>query len=473
MRKSNEFLGLDGFIWWTGVVEDRNDPLQLGRCRVRCMGWHDENQDKLPTGDLPWAQPLQPITSAALSGIGTSPTGLVEGSWVVGFFMDGKKAQFPIIMGSISGISGEGEVLGTGFRDPYERYPLEEFKGKPDTPTLARGEEVSNEESPAYRAKVSGRTKDVPIAKYAKVGMIDKEGPGRDTWNEPFPRYGTADASAASTYPYNHVTKTEGGHIFEIDNTPEAERIHTQHGSGTFEEIQPDGTKITKIVGKNYEIVLDDENVFIKGGQNITVTGDARIMTQGSFTHEVEGDYFLNVKGDYVSKIGGSRAEEVTTDLGVQIGGTYTFSTGDDSTISFGSDVTQQIVGDYDVSTVGDFAVSALGTGDIILDSAKDFGVISKAVSIAGTEMSLNSDGKLTIKSSDTVRIESAAEENTIKMVRSPALPGGDDRDAKVEIKGTANASVNVLAGDDGIDLDGHVHGGVTSGSSDTGASKT
>ena len=469
MRKSNEFLGLDGFIWWTGVVEDRNDPLQLGRCRVRCMGWHDENVDKLPTGDLPWAQPLQPITSAALAGVGTSATGLLEGSWVVGFFMDGKKAQFPIIMGSLAGISGEGEVIGTGFRDPEGLYPTPDFKGKPDTPTLARGEEVSSNESPAYQDRILNRLENVETAKGADVGSIySRSIPKSGKWSEPEPR-----GSKDSEYPYNHVTKTEGGHIFEIDNTPDAERIHTQHGAGTFEEIQPDGTKITKIVGKNYEIVLDDENVFIKGGQNITVTGDARIMTQGSFTHEVEGDYFLNVKGDYVSKIGGSRAEEVTTDLGVQIGGTYTFSTGDDSTISFGSDVTQQIKGDYDISTVGDFAVSALEKGDIILDSAKDFGVISKAVSIAGTEMALNSDGKLTIKSSDTVRIESAAEENTIKMVRSPALPGGDDRDAKVEIKGTANASVNVLAGDDGIDLDGHVHGGVTSGSSDTGASKT
>mgnify|MGYP003644258191 FL=1 len=86
-----EYLGKDGFVWWTGVVESRYDPLQIGRCKVRCMGWHDEDIDKLPTNDLPWAQPLQPITSAALSGIGTSPTGLIEGSWVVGFFMDGKQ----------------------------------------------------------------------------------------------------------------------------------------------------------------------------------------------------------------------------------------------------------------------------------------------------------------------------------------------------------------------------------------------
>ena len=27
----NYFMGLDGFVWFTGVVEDRNDPAKLGR----------------------------------------------------------------------------------------------------------------------------------------------------------------------------------------------------------------------------------------------------------------------------------------------------------------------------------------------------------------------------------------------------------------------------------------------------------
>lgn len=31
--------------------------------------------------------PVQPMTSAAMSGIGTTPLGPVEGTWVVGFFV--------------------------------------------------------------------------------------------------------------------------------------------------------------------------------------------------------------------------------------------------------------------------------------------------------------------------------------------------------------------------------------------------
>ena len=34
------FMGLDGFIWFISVVEDRNDPSKLGRVKVRCLGFH-------------------------------------------------------------------------------------------------------------------------------------------------------------------------------------------------------------------------------------------------------------------------------------------------------------------------------------------------------------------------------------------------------------------------------------------------
>ena len=40
------FLGRDGFIWFTGVVEDRDDPDKLGRVRVRCVGYHTNDVKK-------------------------------------------------------------------------------------------------------------------------------------------------------------------------------------------------------------------------------------------------------------------------------------------------------------------------------------------------------------------------------------------------------------------------------------------
>ena len=44
-------------IFYTGCVENRLDPLKLGRCQVRVVGLHTENKVELPTFDLPWAHP--------------------------------------------------------------------------------------------------------------------------------------------------------------------------------------------------------------------------------------------------------------------------------------------------------------------------------------------------------------------------------------------------------------------------------
>lgn len=92
----------DGFNWWIGVVEDRDDPERIGRCRVRIYGLNTDSKELLPTKDLPWAIPIQPITSAATSGLGTSPLGPVTGTWVIGFFLDGEDMQQPAMFGTIS-----------------------------------------------------------------------------------------------------------------------------------------------------------------------------------------------------------------------------------------------------------------------------------------------------------------------------------------------------------------------------------
>lgn len=98
MINKNTFLGRDDFIWWIGEIENRKDPLKLGRCQVRIKGWHTESREQLPTMDLPWAQVILPVNNSRV----INPPNL--GDWVVGFFMDGENAQFPLIMGVIPGI---------------------------------------------------------------------------------------------------------------------------------------------------------------------------------------------------------------------------------------------------------------------------------------------------------------------------------------------------------------------------------
>lgn len=92
-------------VWFTGVVEDRHDPLESNRVRVRVHGIHPGSKSQLSTGDLPWALVGMPATTGGSSGVGSTPHRLVEGAWVYGIFLDGMVAQQPLVLGTILGIN--------------------------------------------------------------------------------------------------------------------------------------------------------------------------------------------------------------------------------------------------------------------------------------------------------------------------------------------------------------------------------
>ena len=91
-------LGFDGFVWFIGVVESLDDPMTAGRCKVRIFGWHDGDTDNLSTDDLPWAYPLVPVTHAQLL------PNYRYGDWVMGFFLDSRLGQQPIIFGVLPAV---------------------------------------------------------------------------------------------------------------------------------------------------------------------------------------------------------------------------------------------------------------------------------------------------------------------------------------------------------------------------------
>jgi len=92
-----DFMGKNGFIWWIGVVEDRNDPLKMGRARVRIFGYHHELPSILPTEKLPWAMALAPLNNSS------APKSPLESTWVFGCFLDGHIAQQPLMLGVLNG----------------------------------------------------------------------------------------------------------------------------------------------------------------------------------------------------------------------------------------------------------------------------------------------------------------------------------------------------------------------------------
>ena len=286
-------MGME-FIWFMGVVEDRTtDPLKLGRCKVRCLGFHTEDKSILPTADLPWASVMQPIQSAAMQGIGETPLGVVEGTWVVGFFRDGEIAQEPIVMGTIGGIpedernDSSGSLPEEGFFDPNGVYPESPANsghshGESDTNRLAKADEdlehqeFTNKKNSWDTSNLTGRVTSTPIA---------NEPTESTTWDEP--DYSTVHIPK---YPKNHVKETESGHIVEFDDTDSQTRINIQHQSGTFEEIHHNGDKVTRVVGKHYEVIVSDENVLVKGSCNVTIDSNCKTYIKGNWDIQVDGN---------------------------------------------------------------------------------------------------------------------------------------------------------------------------------------
>lgn len=126
--------------------------------------------------------------------------------------------------------------------------------------------------------------------------MAQEPQPSKYSWTEP-------ESDYKAEYPFNNVTQTESGHFMEFDDTPGAERVRIQHRTGTYTEIQADGTRVNKIVGDNYEIVAANNNVMISGICNLTVEGDCVVNIQGNKYERVTGDYFLEVQGNYETKV--------------------------------------------------------------------------------------------------------------------------------------------------------------------------
>lgn len=518
--------------FYTGVVEDRTtDPLKLGRCKVRIVGVHTEDKTQLPTSDLPWALLMQPTTSAAMSGVGFSPLGPVEGTLVVVVFTD-QDLQQPIIIGTIGGIpqptnpnegiqhSTDGSVVSTGDASVVGSPEVEEKKinkpadtkkpfslslstaglkalktheglasidrnrrriGSDSTPDSAEifsyqdtsgiwtigwgstkmpdgsavtstsiitkkiadellAKRLSEEFEPgvkrnirvpvtqsmydasvsmAYNMGVSGflntevasslnagryeeaasfiegtktnggvltsrrkaeanlflrdgvPTPEGEIVATAKTeeqrkNEVDKTnnpvilpknsapvGPATNAVdsqgfvdpNKVYPKWlnepdthrlarnesidktvvfakeaarirevPTASGSTWSQppipynalYPYNHVFATESGHLEEWDDTKGNERRHSYHKSGTFQEIDVNGTRVTRIVGDNYEILERNGNLLVKGSCNITVKGNSAIRIENDATIQVLGNTNLNVTGNLTTAVGGN-----------------------------------------------------------------------------------------------------------------------------------------------------------------------
>jgi len=356
----SEFMGKAGFQWFVGVVEDRKDPKTLGRLRVRCLGYHTEGLDKLPTADLPWAHVMNPITSATVSGLGQSPLGAVEGTWVVGFFQDGSDAQQPIIIGTLPGVPSELPDIGAkkGFMDAVNgAYP--KYKNETDVNRLSVNDENLPHSSLTIRkadldkkvgtAQIDGIFDGVaPIPTDLDAGAVRDENVGvviGGEWSEPETPY-------ASEYPHNHVYESEAGHIREMDDTPGKERIHERHSSGSGYEIHPDGSKVTRVKQDNYTIVTNDDYTHIQGTQRHTTDEGVRIRVNAD--GEEGNNYNIEVGAGSSVNVEVNKGNINLTTLSPDVGD-ININASRDLNMQVGRNVNLQVLNKVDVDVKGDW----------------------------------------------------------------------------------------------------------------------
>lgn len=435
----SSFVGKDSFVWWKGVVEDRKDPIMLGRVKVRIFGHHSEDPQQVPTEDLPWASISTPADT------GRNPVGLKEGDWVWGFFMDGESGQWPIVVGLIPGIDEKPKAPELGFGDPTKPEDIkpDSFPRPPDitaqtTPDDSSTSGSSDNQTPGGRFyntdrvpgsniafgelckyydplqckfdlngdgvfnlkdalimirassglfgkkvfdglgfinTISGgwidrvldglgnikiRTDAVPPApttspyplvdrlmepttsRLARNENIDntivglKKGTSASITTAGFDDAGVAGQAPAESgvfdepetpydakYPYNHVYESESGHFIEIDDTPGAERLHWYHRSGTFREIHPDGTQVTKVKKCDYNFVVEDyfcgaeKTLNLSSKKDLKVKSDEKIVLQtgSSFNRQVGEDENVSVDGDTNTRVKGSTHKVIDEEL--------------------------------------------------------------------------------------------------------------------------------------------------------------
>lgn len=241
-------MGEDGFRWFVGKVVSNDDPKMLGRVKVKVLHEHDEVTS---VDNLQWAHMMLPTTSESYMGVGDTPS-LAIGSNVVGFFLDAAQKQVPMILGS---------------------YPV-----------IPEGDDTQHSLSYLARGK--------------QTLEKDLTGP------EPQSAYN-------AEYPHNRVIQTASGHVIELDDTPDHERIHIYHKSGSYIEINSEGQVVHKAAAGSIDVTAGtktlyaDKDIDIAADNNVTIASGKgiKIGAPGGVTI-TDGSLF--VKGSIGSAVGAS-----------------------------------------------------------------------------------------------------------------------------------------------------------------------
>jgi hypothetical protein len=205
-------------------------------------------------------------------------------------------------------IHGQNNKSGLMYVPPVGTYVIVAFeKGHDEFPILLGGWFARDEIPLAARGGDQGKTDTAGALKGQDANVTTAGGGSIEEPDNPY----------AAEYPENIVLRTTSGHLVELDNTKDGERINIAHKSGTWVEFHPDGTLVFGIQGKKYTVVEGDDGEHVKGNQDVVVDGDGTYRSGGDYTQEVTGAYTQDLLTSSTVEVSGNstyKAANVTVE---------------------------------------------------------------------------------------------------------------------------------------------------------------
>lgn len=336
----------NNMLHFVGIVEDIYDKTNAGRVRVRAFGIHpprvtNDVEDNVPTKDLPWATVLD-------GTYGVSPVIPAIGDWVFGFFVDGREAQQPMIIGRLPGMhlnlpGGSGEAGADNYLPPESIHRF----GTPELHRYQGGEDMDK-----------GQT----LVQAASVNEGITQALSEETFDEPL------IAMPENNYN-NRLIKSKSGDNFIVigdgEENESSDYILMSHSSGSVFQIDPNGTIFIKSFGDQYNTTEGVSSTFVKGSSHTNIqedyslkveTGSGKVYINGDLDIECENFNVtaranMNLNAGVKLNMSGSGISALATsdDINMSAKGSTKFKTGDSETL--GGFYIQALDGDFHVDT--------------------------------------------------------------------------------------------------------------------------
>ena len=168
----------------------------------------------------------------------------------------------------------------------------------------------------------------------------------------------------SSVYGKNQVSKSEKGHVWEVDDTDGNERILIKHIEGSGIELTPDGSIIISTKKRKVEVIGGSNEVIVEGDAQLVYKGNLNIKVVGEFNVDCL-DYNVKVNGNKVETIRGSEEKHVGNGSQSSVTGPITtYSTGLVTDLFLGGHQ-HNVKGNLDYNINGNVGLFSSGTMDV------------------------------------------------------------------------------------------------------------